>query len=79
MASRHVGNGDPGLGGLLQDPQLLVDGIPPSALDTRIHLSTRSAIEDIVVLLGLRLAPIYDMPVRSKWGPLSTGIIHAEQ
>jgi hypothetical protein len=40
MASSHIGNGDAGLDGLLQDPQLLVDGIPSTALNTRINLNT---------------------------------------
>ncbi len=40
MLPRYIGNGDPGPRGLLHDPQLLVDGIPPTALNTRINLNT---------------------------------------
>jgi hypothetical protein len=40
MLSSHIGNGDPGPRGFLQDPQFLVDGIPSTALDTRINLNT---------------------------------------
>jgi len=38
--SSHIGNRDPGPRGFLQDPQLLVDGIPSTALNTRINLNT---------------------------------------
>ena len=40
MASSHIGNGDAGLGGFLHDPQFLVDGIPSTALNTRVNLNT---------------------------------------
>jgi hypothetical protein len=40
MASTHIGNGDAGLRGFLHDSQLLVDGIPSTALNIRINLST---------------------------------------
>gem|GEM_PF-4533726 len=40
MLPSHIGNGDPGLRGLLHDPQLLVDGIPSTALNTRVNLNT---------------------------------------
>jgi len=40
MLPSHIGNRDPGTGRFLQDPQLLVDGIPSTALDTRINLNT---------------------------------------
>jgi len=40
MLPSHIGNRDPGPRGFLQDPQLLVDGIPPTALNTRINLNT---------------------------------------
>ena len=40
MASSHIGNRDPGLGGFLHDPKLLVDGIPSTALNTRINLNS---------------------------------------
>ncbi len=40
MLSSHIGNRDPGPRGFRQDPQLLVDGISSTALDTRINLNT---------------------------------------
>jgi hypothetical protein len=40
MLSSHIGNGDPGTRRFLQDPQLLVDGIPSTPLNTRINLNT---------------------------------------
>jgi hypothetical protein len=40
MLPSHMGNGDPGLGGFLLDSQLLVDGIPSTALNTRINLNS---------------------------------------
>jgi hypothetical protein len=40
MLPSHIGNRDPGPRGFLQDPQLLVDGIPSTALDARINLNT---------------------------------------
>ena len=36
----HIGSRDPRPRGVLQDPQLLVDGIPSTALNTRINLNT---------------------------------------
>ena len=40
MLPSHIGNGDPGPRGFLQDRPLLVDGIPSTALNTRINLKT---------------------------------------
>ena len=40
MLPSHLGNRNPGPRGFLQDPQLLVDGIPSTALDNRINLIT---------------------------------------
>ena len=40
MLPSHIGNRDPGTRRFLQDPQLLVDGIPSTALNTRINLNT---------------------------------------
>jgi hypothetical protein len=40
MASSYIGNRDPTMRSLLRDPKLLVDGIPPTALNTRINLNT---------------------------------------
>ena len=40
MLPSHIGNRDPGPRGFLQDPQLLVDGIPSTALNTRINLNS---------------------------------------
>ena len=40
MLPRYIGNRDPGPRGLLHDPKLLVDGIPSTALNTRINLNT---------------------------------------
>jgi hypothetical protein len=39
MAPSYIGNRDPRLRGLLHDPKLLVDGIPSTALNTRINLN----------------------------------------
>lgn len=39
MAPSYIGNRDPRLGSLLHDPKLLVDGIPSTALNTRINLN----------------------------------------
>jgi hypothetical protein len=40
MLPSHIGNRDPRPRGFLQDPQFLVDGIPSTALNTRINLNT---------------------------------------
>jgi len=40
MLPSHIGNRDPRPRSFLQDPQLLVDGIPSTALNTRINLNT---------------------------------------
>jgi hypothetical protein len=40
MLPSHIGTYDPGPRGLLQDPQSIVEGIPSSALDTRINLNS---------------------------------------
>ena len=40
MLPSHIGNRDPGPRGFLQDPQLLVDGIPSTTLNTRINLNS---------------------------------------
>jgi hypothetical protein len=40
MLSSYIGNRDPGPRGLLYDPKLLVDGMPSTALNTRINLNT---------------------------------------
>jgi hypothetical protein len=40
MLPSYIGNRDPGPRGLLHDPKLLVDGIPSTALNTRINLNS---------------------------------------
>jgi hypothetical protein len=40
MLPSYIGNCDTGLAGFRHDPQLLVDGIPSTALTTRIALNT---------------------------------------
>ena len=69
MLSSHIGNGDPGPRGFLQDPQLLVDGIPSTALNTRINLNTL-CIRRHSRMTRLTPSSIYDNTVRSKWGLL---------
>jgi hypothetical protein len=48
MLPSYIGNRDPGPRGLLHDPRFLVDGIPSTALTTRLT-SIRCAFEDVVV------------------------------
>jgi len=40
MLSSHIGNGEPRLRGFLHDPRLLIDGVPPTTLDTRTNLNS---------------------------------------
>jgi len=40
MLPSRIGNRDPGPRGLLPDPKLLVDGLPSTALNTRINLDS---------------------------------------
>ena len=40
MLPSHIGNRDPGPKGFLQDPRLLIDGMPPATLNTGINLNT---------------------------------------
>lgn len=73
MLPSHLGIGEPGPRGFPQYLQLLVDGNPSTALNTRINLNTLCARRNSG-MTRLRLAPIYDSTVLSKWGCSSGGV-----